>query len=142
MPVDASKSIMPAWLPAFNRRVTNRVQGIYAPYLPPLAVIVHVGRNSGRVYTSPVAAQIYAGKVAIPLPYSAEAQWVRNLVAADGGEMIRRGKRFAVSNPRVLLGAAAEESLPPLIARALQRMPVLVADLAPAAGGAPAASTA
>ena len=119
---------MPSWLPAFNRRVTNRIQGIYAPYVPPLAVVVHVGRRSGRVYTTPVTAQLYAGKVAIALPYSARAQWVRNLEAAGGGEMIRRGRRFDFRDPRVVTDPAAE-ALPPVMARLARRIPILVADL-------------
>jgi deazaflavin-dependent oxidoreductase (nitroreductase family) len=131
-PVDPSRSLMPAWLPAFNQKVTNRIQGVYAPYLPPLAVVVHVGRSSGRVFTTPVLAQLFDGKLAIPLPYSADAQWVKNLKAAGGGEMIRRGRRFSFTAPRVVTDAAAE-TLPPLIARAVRRMPVLVADLAPGA---------
>jgi deazaflavin-dependent oxidoreductase (nitroreductase family) len=125
---------MPAWLPAFNRRVTNRVQGIYAPYIPPLAVVIHVGRSSGRVYTTPVTAQLYDGKLAIPLPYSAEAQWVKNLLAAGRGEMIRRGRRFAFTQPRILT-APDGEALPPLIARAARRMPVLTAAVACAPAG-------
>jgi deazaflavin-dependent oxidoreductase (nitroreductase family) len=128
MPVDPTRSLMPAWLPAFNQRVTNRIQGIYAPYVPPLAVVVHVGRRTGRVFTTPVLAQLYAGKVAIPLPYSAEAQWVKNLQAAGSGEMIRRGKRFGFTQPRIVSDPSAE-TLPPIIARAAERMPVLVADL-------------
>lgn len=119
---------MPAWMPAFNRRVTNRIQGVYAPYLPPLAVVVHVGRRSGRVFTTPVTAQLYDGRVAIVLPYSARAQWVQNLQAAGGGEMIRRGRRVAFTNPRIV-SDPAQETLPPLIARLARRMPVLVADL-------------
>jgi deazaflavin-dependent oxidoreductase (nitroreductase family) len=128
VPVDPTRSVMPAWMPAFNRRVTNRIQGIYAPYIPPLAVVVHVGRRSGRVFTTPVTAQLYAGKVAIVLPYSARAQWVQNLQAAGGGEMIRRGRRFGFSNPRII-SDPDQEALPPFIARLAQRMPVLVADL-------------
>ncbi len=131
MPVDASNSLMPAWLPAFNKRVTNRVQGVYAPYVPPLAVVIHVGRRSGKVFTTPVACQLFEGRVAIPLPYSAQVQWVKNLQAANGGEMIRRGKRFAFTNPRVVVDADAE-TLPPMAARAIKRMPVLLADLAAA----------
>jgi hypothetical protein len=129
-PVDPSRSLMPTWLPAFNKRVTNRIQGVYAPYVPPLAVVIHVGRTSGRVFTTPVLAQLYDGKVAIPLPYSADAQWVKNLTAAGGGELIRRGRRFSFSGPRIVTDAASE-ALPPLIVRAAGRMPVLVADLTP-----------
>ena len=32
----------------FNKRINNRIQGIYAWLLPPWAVILHEGRRSGR----------------------------------------------------------------------------------------------
>jgi deazaflavin-dependent oxidoreductase (nitroreductase family) len=126
--VDPDRSLMPAWLPAFNQRVTNRIQGLYAPFVPPLAVVVHTGRKSGKSYRTPVSGFVRDGKVAIPLPYSANVQWVRNLQAAGSGELIRRGRRLQLSNPRVVTEPGAE-SLPPAAERVLRRMAVLVADL-------------
>ena len=40
----------------FNKRVTNRVQGLYAWLVPPWAVILHRGRRSGRPYRTPLVA--------------------------------------------------------------------------------------
>lgn len=119
---------MPAWLPGFNRRVTNRVQGIYAPYIPPLAMVIHTGRKSGRRLKTPVCAQLYDGKVAIGLPYSASTQWIKNLQAANGGELLRAGKRLKFENPRIVTDPDTEP-FPKLTARLAQRLPVLVADL-------------
>lgn len=129
MGVDPNRSLMPAWLPAFNRRVTNRIQGIYAPYIPPLAMVLHTGRRSGRRLKTPVSAQLYDGKVAIGLPYGASTQWVKNLQAAGGGELIRAGRHLRFENPRIITDPDSEP-LPRLSARLARRMPVLVADLA------------
>jgi hypothetical protein len=49
-------SLMPSWLPQVNKLITNPVQGLWAPYVPPYAVIVHRGRTSGRQYRTPVTA--------------------------------------------------------------------------------------
>jgi deazaflavin-dependent oxidoreductase (nitroreductase family) len=126
--VDPDRSLMPAWLPSFNQRVTNRIQGIYAPYIPPLAMVIHTGRKSGRRLKTPVSAQLYDHKLAITLPYSANTQWIKNLLAANGGELIRAGKHLKFQNPRSVTDPASE-SFPKLTARMAQRMPVLVADL-------------
>ena len=40
----------------FNKRVTNRIQGLYAWLVPPWAVILHRGRRSGRQYRTPLFA--------------------------------------------------------------------------------------
>jgi deazaflavin-dependent oxidoreductase (nitroreductase family) len=127
--IDPDHSLLPAWAPAFNKRVTNRIQGVYAPYIPPLAVVVHVGRTSGTVFTTPVTAQLYDNKLAIALPYSANVQWVKNLQAADGGELIRRGKRLKFAHPRIVTDPETER-YPALTARLARRAAVLVADLA------------
>ncbi len=126
--VDPDRSVLPAWLPAFNRRVINRIQGIYAPYIPPLAMVVHTGRKSGRRLKTPVSVQLYDGKLAIGLPYSANTQWVKNLQAANSGELIRRGKHLKFENPRIVTDPGAEP-FPKVTAQLAQRMAVLVADL-------------
>lgn len=41
---------LPRALARINRVVTNRVMGLWAPYLPPWAVLLHTGRRSGRAY--------------------------------------------------------------------------------------------
>ena len=126
--VNPDRSVMPAWLPGFNQRVTNRVQGIYAPYIPPLAMVIHTGRKSGKRLKTPVSAQLYDGKLAIGLPYSANTQWIKNLQAANGGELIRAGKHLKFENPRIVTDPDTEP-FPKMTARLAQRMPVLVADL-------------
>jgi deazaflavin-dependent oxidoreductase (nitroreductase family) len=86
----------------FNRRVTNRVTGPLAPWLPGFGVVVHAGRRSGREYRTPVNVFRSDGSFVIALTYGAEADWVRNVLAAGGCVLITRGRRHALAEPRLL----------------------------------------
>ncbi|MEU9023293.1 nitroreductase family deazaflavin-dependent oxidoreductase [Actinomadura sp. NPDC048394] len=122
------KPLMPRRLRRINKAVTNRVQGVYAPYLPPLAVIVHKGRASGREYRTPVTAFRSGDRLIVGLPYGADTDWVRNLLAEGRGGVERLGRVRRIGRPRVLTAADAADL--PAAARPLTRfMDVLVADL-------------
>lgn len=80
---------------------THKVMGVWAPYLPPWAVVIHRGRKSGREYRTPLWAFRHDDKIVIVLTYG-ETDWLRNILAAGGGGIIRRGRRWAMANPRVV----------------------------------------
>ena len=86
----------------FNRLINNPIQGVYSWLLPPWIVILHRGRRSGRQYRTPVLAFKVDRALVIALLYGDESQWLRNLKAAAGGYVIRGGRTFAVSEPRVI----------------------------------------
>ena len=94
----------------FNKRVTNRIQGLYAWLVPPWAVIVHRGRRSGRQYRTPLFAFRRGRTLVIALLYGEESEWLRNLRKA-GGHVIRAGRTFAVGPPEVVELAAADSLL-------------------------------
>jgi deazaflavin-dependent oxidoreductase (nitroreductase family) len=85
----------------FNKRIVNPIQRQWADRLPPWAVVVHHGRISGRRYETPVVAHLHDGQVVIALFYGADADWVRNVMAAGGGELIRRRRTRALTDPRI-----------------------------------------
>jgi deazaflavin-dependent oxidoreductase (nitroreductase family) len=85
----------------FNKRVTNRVQGLYAWLLPPWAVILHRGRRSGSRYRTPLFAFRRDRTLVIALLYGEESDWLRNLRAA-GGQVVRVGRTFTVRPPEVI----------------------------------------
>src|SRR5262249_46141243 len=85
----------------FNKRVTNRIQGVYAWLLPPWAVILHRGRRSGRNYRTPLFAFRRGGTLVVALLYGWESDWLHNL-RAGGGRVIRGGRTFTVGPPEVI----------------------------------------
>lgn len=90
----------------FNKRVTNRIQGLYAWLVPPWAVILHRGRRSGRQYRTPLFAFRRGRTLVIALLYGEESDWLRNL-RAGGGRVIRAGRTFIVGPPEVIETRAA-----------------------------------
>ena len=70
-----------AWL---NKHVTNRILGPVAWYLPTFGRIEHVGRTSGRRYVSPMMGfrSDDRRRMTFALTYGADAQWVKNALAA------------------------------------------------------------
>jgi deazaflavin-dependent oxidoreductase (nitroreductase family) len=103
-------------LPYFMRRVnrvfTNPLLGTFAWLVPPLAVIHHVGRTSGRRYRAPVVAFRTAKGFVVPMTYGRDVDWARNLVKARGGELMQMGQRFVLRNPRIVDGSLAYSHLP------------------------------
>jgi deazaflavin-dependent oxidoreductase (nitroreductase family) len=86
----------------FNRYVTNPLQKLWAPRLRYMAVIEHRGRKSGRSYQTPVMAFVEDGGVSVVLNYGAKSDWVRNVEAAGSAVVVHQGKRYKLTDPRVV----------------------------------------
>src|SRR5262245_8098182 len=106
----------PMHFPYFMRRVnrvfTNPVLGTVAWIVPPLAIVHHKGRKSGRAYKSPVVAIGSNRGYVIPMTYGRDVDWARNLVAAGGGELERMGRRMRLTKPRIVGFEKAASHLP------------------------------
>lgn len=92
----------PRWLGRFNRRVTNRLLGRLAPWLPGFGVITHTGRKSGREYRTPVNVFVREGGYIVALTYGRESEWVRNVLASGGCELTTRGRSFHLTDPHLV----------------------------------------
>jgi deazaflavin-dependent oxidoreductase (nitroreductase family) len=102
----------PRFLRRVNRVLTNPVLGSIAWLVPPLAVVHHRGRKSGRAYRTPVVAFRGAAGFVVPMTYGRDVDWARNLVAARGCELERSGARIRLVNPRVVDFAGTQDRLP------------------------------
>lgn len=98
---------LPRWLARFNKVGTNKVMGLWAPYLPPLAVVAHRGRRSGQPYRTVVLAFRSGDTVVIALTYG-RTDWQRNVMAAGGGEITQFGRTLTMSEPRLVSSADAD----------------------------------
>lgn len=103
---------LPRALAAFNRKVTNPIQRRWAGRIPGHAIIEHVGRRSGRRYRTPVLCVRRPVGFAFLVGYGLESDWVRNLLAADGGAVVHRGRRYRVRDVRLVPAPAGRELLP------------------------------
>ncbi|HTF34201.1 MAG TPA: nitroreductase family deazaflavin-dependent oxidoreductase [Myxococcota bacterium] len=103
-----------------NRVLTNPVMGTFAWLAPPLAVVHHVGRKSGRHYHTPVVAFSGRTEFVIPIPYGRDVEWARNVVAASECGLVQMGRRLRLYNPRIVGFRAAEPHLPAIARGALR----------------------
>jgi deazaflavin-dependent oxidoreductase (nitroreductase family) len=87
----------------FNREILNPITLSFAgrPYSP-YAIVQHEGRKSGRMYTTPVVAREVEDGYVIPLPYGADTDWCRNVIAANGAVIAVSGDAYAVGHPEVI----------------------------------------
>jgi deazaflavin-dependent oxidoreductase (nitroreductase family) len=93
---------LPQRLAEFNRYVTNPIQRLWAGWLPSMGIIAHVGRRSGKQYRTPVNVFTTDDGLAILLTYGPNRDWVKNLIAAGGGQIKHYGKTVKYANPRVM----------------------------------------
>jgi len=97
----------------FNRDVLNPLMLTFAGRsYSPYAMIEHVGRKSGRIYTTPVLAMEDGDEFVIPLPYGANTDWCRNVLAANGAVIVVRGRAYRVGYPEVVPPSKALRAFP------------------------------
>jgi len=85
------------------------------------AALHHTGRRSGRPYTTPVVAQPVPDGFVIPLPYGAQVDWLRNVLAAGHASIDVRGRRYIIMNPQIVDAAAVFPLLPIRLQRTWRR---------------------
>jgi deazaflavin-dependent oxidoreductase (nitroreductase family) len=114
---------LPKRLARFNRVVTNRVTYPLARTVPGFGVVLHTGRKSGRPYRTPVNAFRTPTGYVIALTYGADSDWLKNVVAAGGCELLTRGSSVPLTDPR-LLHAERDAPVPPPVRVALRLLHV------------------
>ncbi len=85
-----------------NRVGLNRVTRRIAPWAPGFGVVAHRGRRSGNSYETPVNVFPTATGVRIALTYGADADWVRNVLAAGGCQLRTGGRTLTLTAPKVV----------------------------------------
>jgi deazaflavin-dependent oxidoreductase (nitroreductase family) len=114
---------LPESVARFNRVVTNRISRPLAGRLPWFALIVHRGRKSGTEYRTPVNAWLGREDVIVALTYGPGTDWLRNLEAGGGGEVISRGRSYPVGPPH-LIGSEGMSRMPAVARPILQAIDV------------------
>ena len=102
---------LPQWLARFNRYVTNPIQRMWAGWAPTMGILEHIGRKSGTPYRTPLTVFPTDDGVAIVLTYGPNRDWLKNIMATNGGRMKRYGKTFQVRDPQVMPKTQAAPSV-------------------------------
>jgi deazaflavin-dependent oxidoreductase (nitroreductase family) len=94
--------VAPRSVARFNRRVTNRIIGRLGPVAPGFGLVVHTGRKSGRTFRTPVNIFRRDDGYIVALTYGPQSDWVRNVLAAGGCDVIMRGRTVHLTKPEVV----------------------------------------
>lgn len=107
---------------SFNRHMENPIRLRWAGRGSFYAgALHHVGRKSGREYVTPVLPQPIPGGFVIGLPYGADTDWCRNVLAAGKATLALKGAVVRLVHPRVVDAAEGEVLLPAEVARQWRR---------------------
>ena len=82
---------IPKPITLFNKHVTNRFFILFAGWIPPLAIVEHHGRISGRQYKTPILAFPTSKGYVFALTYGRNVDWVKNLQASGHGVLKYNG---------------------------------------------------
>ena len=106
----------------FNKYIFNRIILTFAEgRIGPFSVVYHKGRRSGRTYRTPVVASFMGETIIIPLTYGDHVDWLRNILAQGGCEVVSKRRRITATNPEVINAATALPLLPESHRRLLER---------------------
>jgi len=93
-----------------SSRLLNPLVGLLAGrrFVPMIARVDHVGRRSGKRYTTPTGAHVTGDTIVIPLSFGNVSDWARNVRA--GGECVVRlgGRSYHATQPRFVDAADAK----------------------------------
>jgi deazaflavin-dependent oxidoreductase (nitroreductase family) len=108
----------------FNRVPNHVVRTFAGRRLSPVAIVVHRGRRSGRSYRTPVIAFRADDGYVISLPYGADRDWVRNVLAAGSCTLQRGGLWVELTAPTVVAGSEGRALLPAAVRAGLRLLRV------------------
>jgi len=106
---------IPKLIAVINKHVTNRFFLLFARWLPPFAIVNHLGRRSGRRYRTPILAFPTETGFVFALTYGQDVDWVRNLMASDSGRLEYKGKEIPIHMIRFERYAEVSELFPYLV---------------------------
>ena len=99
------------WLRHFNKQVTNRL-AITPAGRRVYAVVHHVGRRSGKAYTTPTIIAPVTGGFVIPIAYGKHSDWLQNVLAAKQCTIDWQDQTYVVKKPEIVGETMALSAFP------------------------------
>jgi deazaflavin-dependent oxidoreductase (nitroreductase family) len=93
---------LPQFVARANRQITNPIARRFAGRIAPFAIMVHIGRKSGKQYRTPIMAFPVSDGFAIALTYGLGTDWEKNVLGAGQCDLVYRGTSWTLTNPRIM----------------------------------------
>ena len=86
----------PRTIAIINKHITNRFFILFAAWIPPFALVEHLGRKSGNLYRTPILAFPITEGFVFALTYGRNVDWVKNLLVRNFGVLWYNGTRVPI----------------------------------------------
>jgi deazaflavin-dependent oxidoreductase (nitroreductase family) len=97
----------------FNRTILNPiVRKLIERRIIDHPLIYHVGRQSGKCYSTPAQAITKDGYIYIPMTYGPDSDWYLNIKAAGSCRVLIHGKEYSAKDPEQVDARGAEAAFP------------------------------
>jgi deazaflavin-dependent oxidoreductase (nitroreductase family) len=104
---------MPSPVRYFNKYLLNRLTiQLARSSFGPFAIIIHVGRRSGKTYETPIIVQSIPGGFVLALTYGREVDWVKNVLDAGHCKIVLHRKEFLMQKIEPMGREAALPTFP------------------------------
>lgn len=84
------------WLTLLKHTLNPLTRRLARSSIGPFSLIRHVGRRSGKTYETPLIVAPIRGGFMIELTYGPDVDWHKNIVAAGGCTVVRRGQTYVI----------------------------------------------
>ena len=91
------------FLRPLTTNVFNRASRRVAGRLPGFGILGYRGRTSGKPYRTPINVFRQGDDYVLALTYGSDVQWVKNVLAARGCELITRGRTIHLVDPELFV---------------------------------------
>jgi deazaflavin-dependent oxidoreductase (nitroreductase family) len=91
------------FLRPLTTNVFNRASRRVAGRLPGFGILLYRGRTSGKPYRTPINVFRQRDDYILALTYGSDVQWVKNVLAAGGCELIAGGRTVRLVDPEVFV---------------------------------------
>ncbi|MCG2786761.1 MAG: nitroreductase/quinone reductase family protein [Anaerolineae bacterium] len=104
----------------FNRAIFNPIIKLFAGRFL-YSLVFHIGRRSGKEYSTPIVATKKDEFIFIPLPYGANTDWFLNVQAKGKCDVKIKGKLYPSTNPEIVDSTIALSAFPSILQGSFER---------------------
>lgn len=112
--------VLPRWLARFNRSITNRILIRIPKSISPFVSVHHRGRKTGSSYMALLVAFPTSDGYVLTPTYGPDADWVRNVLAAESFSLERKGHTHSLTRARLITRTEAWPYLPGFVRLAMR----------------------